>query len=353
MSEFVKLNSKTFYEEFSRDHKVPSHIEIVEWLKRSSHLEPKLASSNFKFLDQRYCHYMMNLRHEDGCELVGHGRSSLPETALLKAFGEVVERLAMKNYFASGIDHAATASLKRYSDGTFQASDITHETIPNAFSSSNGWAVHFNLKDAVRNAIFEAVERHVLQLNYWNNGLRFLEPVALHEWNGYKFHIAEANTEFTGMKVIVCAAEHRDYQGLFFGHQILESREITQANFHRAGIEAFQLAEAGRINRRILTVFDEINYKFADSSAIKNEFLGESRIVKLNVTRDLNFAIMAWDLGKSLDLGFPSFAVWAYSDCLLPLYLGTEKMKIFEPWLHHRANNLGHKLLNLTRTPFL
>ncbi len=137
--------------------------------------------------------------------------------ALAKAFGEALERYTMLNFFnKSGSSKLTANHLKWSADSEFVFESEQSAVLPPvAFQNSNGWAAHFNLSSAIRNGLFEAIERHSLQLSFWRHGFEFVHCSEQRTWNNYRFHFAFFPSGFRGVNIQLCAVEHPSYEGYF------------------------------------------------------------------------------------------------------------------------------------------
>jgi hypothetical protein len=346
MKALSTLTVDRFWKDLSFDRSA-NVSSVGDFLSRSQLPKTSVVSSKFELLDKIFRHYMIQLEYGQGKEVVGHGRSEWSEDAFIKAFSESLERFALRAWGEHYEDNFAVNLLWNSQD-YFLPSDRTHQISPQGFRNSNGWAAHPSLREAVKRSLFEAIERHSLQLLYWQYGFSFLRPRATKDWSGYSLKFAESRSHFSGIDLEVCAVGHPSYEGFFFGHQATPG----MSSGNHAAIEAYQLAEAARMDPRIHSVFDQINFEFAKRSDIKELWPTKLLEIDLIQATSLEFAVIAIDIGEKLKMGFPYYVACAYSDYLFPLYLEPAVSESEKNWFRERLKSQFPNL-ELTQTPFV
>lgn len=321
---------------------------LLDWFDSSQKVQIEVVSSEFNFLDTLYSHYLVTL--SEGSRLyIGHGRAKDPEIALLKGLHEAIERYVMSEFFRTYPAGNGGIQINMGTDGQYEESSFSSIFAPGPrMHNSNGWAVDANPNTALRRAFYEALERHWMQLNYLTQGMAFLKTEKTFEYDDFRFELSRVPLG-QNLEVLVTSVFNRRFSGRMFGHACSHLGSGLDA-FDHPMIEAYQIAKSALENREVAEdVFDRIQLSFLKSGDFFQP--ASPRIVSCPDNFSLN--VVGIDIGRSYGLRTSLYAVWVYSDDILPLYLAQQvshtDAAIFQKQLDHI---LGAGTI-LRQTPFI
>lgn len=338
------------------ESKLPSVRErttlIADWMGRQENLDFNVVSSEFRYLTKDYSHYLVTVKTEHGAQLSGHGRSEDPHLAFIKGFNEAVERLAMSVYFNDPPPDKLFIQRNYSTDGKMVPGDFKIRFPPSRrLHNSNGWAVHSQLREAFVRALHEALERHSMQLHYWNEGLSFLRPVKSFNEGDYQVKLSVTPAGFGSLQTVSATLTSLDAPGALFGHTTVD--KINQDSWVHPQIEAYQIAESIRLSGRedrLDNVFDRIQRSFWFEDRFVAGGLVAASIPQLE---NLDLNIVAVDLKKWLDLPFELFACWTFSDEIMPLYLESTVSDMDQKVFAEQFRHITGRDAVLFQTPFI
>ena len=293
---------------------------LTDWVRNQKFFDVNIVSSQFSFFEREYSHYLVTLKTLGGKEFTGHGRAEDPYLALLKGFSEAFERAAMSFYFQTTIKSDDFIQLKFSGTSAPKRSQFPVRFFPTArMRNSNGWAVHSDPLEAAKRGLYESLERHSLQLRYWDDGLTFLRPEKSLHFGDYRIELSSTEAGLGQLQTLIAVFKSSSQPGMLFGHTTVES--IDKASWIHPMIEAYQIGEALKYSNQGAppeNIFDEIQQSFWFSDQFK---WGESREDSVVAPKEMDVNVVGLNLKEMLDLPFSLFACWTFSDSIMPLFL--------------------------------
>jgi len=149
---------------------------FLDWLAGLDFL--KISVSERELLTkEKYHRFVVRGKDSEGILSSGFGRSRDQLTAATIAGCEMIERFVCRKILRASNNLLAPMSVFVEDGGIdIQLSERKKSFPTMGLHSSNGWAVHFSVKQAINNAVREVLERHILLLSYLKNG-----------WSGFLF----------------------------------------------------------------------------------------------------------------------------------------------------------------------
>ncbi len=186
-----------------------SETELIKWF--SDHFDGGGLETTESF--GALTHYCVSFSNHS---LSGHGNDPDRNRSVLKAVCEFLERKEMRSAFEKEFVIAM-----RIGDSTRPAEQIK---LP-PFQNSNGWAVHFEQDQAIKNAYEEAIERHVLTASYLISGWAAFSLINRSSFNGIEVLSLVSKYECRGLRAGLVVLNVPDFPGVILGH-ICESTDL-------------------------------------------------------------------------------------------------------------------------------
>lgn len=258
-------------------------------------------------------------------KIIGCGRSLDMTTALSCAYGEVVERHVARDV-SSAMDEINVIHTEVKGEAITVLDSKLAPLPPRRLRSSNGWAVHFDLVSAARNAIKEAFERHILLYTFLKYGWSGFMNYGRHPEHSKSLLRLLSRVEFAEHRAGMVIAELQNFPGFTTGYFCETNLISKNACWQHASLEALEPAlsideekESSLIER--LRSEDPLEctqmyYVFQDPPF---SFLGTSERETINLKPSAEVKLVLICLHKSWALPFPFYAAYAFSETLIPL----------------------------------
>lgn len=257
----------------------------------------------------------------------GFGRSNNQTTSVSKGLGESLERY-IATYIYQNYRSLNACSVSVENSEVFIESTVSQvDLIPDTLKSSNGWAVHFDMKTAIKSSILEALERHILLFNYLDSGWENFRKATSGEYNEVSFESILGKYSIAGMAAAMSSASNKSYPGVTLGYcadsvgNILLSKSWLQAFFEayetslyfkKNDLNVDKFTDDGSKDLRESQIYYLTNNKPNVQEADFNKFNFES------ARNSIGFNLSVFDLSDVL--GVPFYISHAWGGDFIPLF---------------------------------
>lgn len=296
---------------------------LLDWIVENSFFKSEVFESDLDIAGQKYFRFSIVAKDSEGVQYSGLGRSTDRLTAASIAAGEVVERYAAKKVLKSAVPFSAK-HLVNVDDGEISVSraDVATDLPTSGFHSSNGWAVHFSLKNTIEKSVMESLERHTLLYSYLKNGWNGFEADAVVPFNGQKLTPYVSNFSFGGFGAGLVATEGDAFPGRTFGYLCDEAEMINGSQkwmgafFESYGQwEALAASSSLPDNANFLSIYQQHFLTHPHSSATDN-----AKAAGVNDISKISANLLVLDLKKALELPVQMYAAYSFGGNLIPLF---------------------------------
>lgn len=227
----------------------------------------------------------------------------------------------------------------------------THTLLPMEFWTTNGWAVHTNQEQALKNALSEALERSLLVSSFLRWG-----------WQGF---IEIGKTTIDGIEFQSCLSRYRSENisagfaigktlvthGLSFGHFsdendfVMKSPKWTQALYE--ALDKFS-TDLERVRPEDPLAIDA-------SWFLKNktDFVLSGDNTPQEKIKFSSYRLHAEDLSEKWNLPFPLYSSFVFGGDLMPLFVPSELTDDGRKYIHNLSEALGFNAVIPERIPVL
>lgn len=292
--------------------------EFLDWVGKTKPFE--FRADHFEFEGKTVYRFEAKRNINEKIALFGHGRSYDQTIAACKAASEVIERFFMLKFFGTNKgSHLAHQYL--VSSGEFLKVNTSEAPLPHPeLQSSNGWSVHFDKELAIKGAIMEALERHLLQVAYFRDGWKGFHLLDKFERSGLDFSSLKSNYSIGGFDAGVGIVEGSDFNGISLGYLCDSKANFDQsARWEQAFFECYDYYRKSVEMKRETPVRDHVGQKLV--YFLNNQVqidLSEEKSIDLG---DLNINVINFDLAAMLNIPVPYFASFAFGGDLIPLLI--------------------------------
>lgn len=290
----------------------------MDWVGKEKPFE--FRADHFEFAGKTVYRFEAKKIINEKIALFGHGRSYDQRIAACKAASEVIERFFMLKFFGTNNgSHLAHQYL--VSDGEFSKVNTSKVMLPHPeLQSSNGWSVHFNKELAMKGAITEALERHLLQVAYFRDGWEGFHLLDRFERSRIKFSSLKSNYSVGGFNSGVGIVEGPEFDGISLGYLCdLETNFNQSSRWEQAFFECYDYYRKSVEMKGKTPVRDNVGQKLVHllNSKVKIELSDKKKIDLGN----MNLNVINFDLSETLNIPTPYFASFAFGGDLIPLLI--------------------------------
>jgi hypothetical protein len=311
-----------------------AELSLLEWAVRSGWFQSPIIRK-VDFFGHIFSRVAVGLKdpHVERSDVFGCGRDESLSSALSKAYVETIERavaLEALNEFDFVAKHRFLWTGK-----TYHVSRATQPALmpPKHLRTTNGWAVHFDLSRAIKNAFFEAVERHLLLLTYLKSGWSGFQCAPSINWEGLEMFSLASPLEFCGLRAGMVATKVSNHPGFTFGYFSDTAEKFPQSpRWLHAMMESFEPAKyyenesTRQIQEKLAAVtnpMDRTQLRYILEPAL-SQSLSQSNVSGVQVgPPDLVSPlanIVAVDISRKWSLDFPLFGAYIFGETLIPLF---------------------------------
>lgn len=263
-----------------------------------------------------------------GREYVGVGRSLNRLSAASIAAGEVLERMMMVELFRHSKEMLSLNKISlKNGRSEFQITSSEPAELPLAgFRTSNGWAVHFDLNQAIYSALKEALERHILLFTYLKYGWEGFNAYDSGSFEGHGLTSLIARVMVAGHKAGMGYAKSKIFGGGIFGYVCDKASGFEKSSrWSQAFFEAYDnlifyeangvCQEEGKVKKESDVIKEQMmHYLVNDSSGWR---IQDKSILETHA--DLHANVICIDVAKFFGIPCPFYAAFVYGGDLLPL----------------------------------
>lgn len=295
---------------------------LLEWMTDNPFLKTQIFEDSIDISGQKYFRFYLKGTDASGELLGGFGRSKNRLTAASIASGELIERYIAKQVLKSV--NIKSKNIISAIDGEISIQETNSEIeLPSrGFHSSNGWAVHFSLKQAVQKSFIEALERHTLLYSYLKHGWDGFIKDQVVPFNSVELTPNISKFSFGGFGAGIVATTGSMYPGSTFGY-ICENKENLNSSekWLSAFFESYDQWELFNNNK----AQDGSKSILADYQKhfLMNTFLdGKQRDLTIEEKSfdSVSTNLLLIDIQKALNLPCPLYAAFSFGGDLIPLF---------------------------------
>jgi len=293
---------------------------FLDWLAGLDFL--KISVNERELLTkEKYYRFVVRGEDSEGVLSSGFGRSRDQLTAATIAGCEMIERFVCRKILRASSNLLAPMSVLVEDGGIdIQLSECKNSFPTVGLHSSNGWAVHFSVKQAIDNAVMEGLERHILLLSYLKSG-----------WSGFLFDEQVpfekvmltpgiARISVGGFKAGIVLTEGSSAKGVTFGYlcQVVDGFEAS-GKWLSAFFESYEqwvdLTE--REEPKEMSVIESYQWHHLKKKRPDLPLVSADELV-IDKT---NANIAVFNIGPVLKCPTPLYAAFVYGGNLIPLFL--------------------------------
>lgn len=281
----------------------------------------------------------------DQNSFISTGRADSPRLAAIKSASEFIERwffIFSRNTILPW--ETGSIRLKPSSQIQYRLEPTHLPQVPKRFQTTSGWAVHFSKEDALKNALFELMERHCLLLSFIKHqwcGFQLINEI---EVDGVIFRSLISAVQILGYQAGLVIAEKKNTKGVSFGYMLDEKKNIlTSHRWLHAMQEAYDLLETFDprapvpSNSKALeaSVYDYLTNEFPERNVLSSNPVDPIETVLNQAQFEL------FDLSVNLNSPDPLYAAHVWSPDLLPLFATSAVKKEDIDWLTTNYSKFG------------
>lgn len=256
-----------------------------------------------------------------GKPIIGCGRDVNLSSALSRAYGEACERLVAQDVYDAEMPLVGSRIRVAGEDIEVSAAEETFALPPPGLRTSNGWAVHFDFATAVRGAVAEVLERHILLYAFFSRGWAGFRAAGETELLGKRIQLLDAGVTCAGYRAGLAMARLERHAGFtagftsapiaareeFWLQAVLEAAEPAVALDRQSPAEVEALARSA----------DPLEHAQAHYAREARPAPGVARTLDLGA--DIELRLASFDLGRKWNLPFPFHAAFVTGESTLPL----------------------------------
>lgn len=329
-------------------HHLDASLQMLSWFMNQE--KAPLRIDEKVFAGHRYFLCSSGF-HDDTGYVPVCGRGPTKSEAAVKCVGEWLERKAAFEFFQKAGSEVLAQSISISPNGEWIASEEKTKVplLPTDFWTTNGWAVHTDLKSATRNAFSEALERSLLMTSFLRWGWQGFIEIGRMRVEDFELRscISRYQTEHQSAGFAICSNK----EGSSFGHF-----EEKTALIRQSPKWAHSLYES--IDK--LGV-DLSKAKISDPLAVESEwYLKNSLDIKTADDKTLqekikfsSFCLHSENLQKKWNLPFPLWSSFVFGGDLMPLFVPRELSDTGKAYIYEKAQSLGFEAVIPERMPIL
>lgn len=314
----------------SKDNPNNDHDEFIRWASSRNDLFSQPKITLYSLANQKYFSARVTATAPRSNRVFHvHGRGKSLQTAISKVYGEGIERIAAHEMMEFGNLTTSIAIQKSVEGEPYLINLGKQVYLPlKEFQSSNGWAFHFNLKQAVMASFREALERHILLLNFLKMGWHGFTVAPGGKWNDIECVHLLPKLGVAGVRAGMVAANLNQNPGMTLGYICENSKNfLYSSGWSQAFFEAIEPAlyfeqkpesrqiEAGEAEDLFL-IYQK---RLAESPRPKlekctnpNEFINFSKSVTTN--------LLVADVSELYKAPIPLYLVYSFGEDLIPIF---------------------------------
>lgn len=294
--------------------------EFLDWVAGLDFLKVSVFESELE-VGEKYHRFTVQGVDAAGEQSAGFGRAKDKLTAATIASSEMIERYVSRQILRNSSQFSAPFLVSIEGGGI----DVKEAEAPSAFPSkgfhsSNGWAVHFSMKQAIENAAREALERHILLLSYLKHG-----------WAGFAFDEqvpfkkavltpGVARMSVGGFRAGIVVTAGPEAQGVTYGYLCEEAAGFEKSRkWLAAFFESYEqwIDLIGRMEPASPSMIEQYQW---------HHFKGERPTLSTNPTEETQIdaatgALAVFNLQEVLSSPVPLFAAFVFGGDFIPLFL--------------------------------
>ncbi len=310
-----------------------NEIALLDWASKSAMFEkPILRTINF--VNQNFSRVTVAIKSEESHlnGVSGCGRNQDLTSALSKAYGECLERKVA--YEAQNERDFSSHHQLEWNTSEILIRPATKKAAmpPKKIRTTNGWAVHFNRDEAIRNALNEAIERHLLLLSYFKYGWSGFEIADPIEWDGLRIFSMAARCSMPPFRAGLVATKSKNLPGYTFGYFCdFDEHFSNSGKWIHAMMEAFEPAKYYEdksplnVKEKLSAVLDpmdrtQIKYLLDQTDLTRLCYPNDgSQFLVYNSPTDIASNLAVVNVGARMKLGVEFYAAFVYGGALIPL----------------------------------
>lgn len=294
--------------------------DFLDWVAGLDFLKVSVFESELE-VSEKYHRFTVQGIDAAGEQSAGFGRAKDKLTAATIASSEMIERYVSREILRNSSQFSAPFLVSVEGGGI----DVKEAEAPSSFPSkgfhsSNGWAVHFSMKQAIENAAREALERHILLSTYLKHG-----------WAGFAFDEKVlfknaillpgiARVSVGGFRAGIVVTEGPESPGVTYGYLCEEAAGFEKSRkWLAAFFESYeQWADLiGRTEPESLSMIEQYQW---------HHFKGKCPTLSTNAAEETQIdaatgALAIFDLQEVLSSPVPLFAAFVFGGDFIPLFL--------------------------------
>jgi hypothetical protein len=288
---------------------------------------------------------------ENGETAIVAGRGQTKLEAATKCIGEWCERRAAFDFFKTVPSSVQANKIDINSDGDFKISSEAENCplLPMEFWTTNGWAIHTDLKKSQENALDEVLERHLLITSFLRWG-----------WQGF-IKINQLMTE--GTEFTSCISRYKTFSHSA-GFAISKNMQSPGLSFGHFSEKTDLIKQSPRWTHALYESTDKLqpgSNKSSDPIAIDTHWYLQNE-TELNLapteTPQENIRLSSTylhtiNLAQKWGLSFPLYGSFVFGGDLMPLFLPRELTENGRSFIHQLARSLGFEAVIPERMPVL
>ncbi len=333
----------------AREGSLDASAEMVSWFLKEA--KAPLRMDERKIGDHKYFICSSGFEDETGLVVVcGRGLTKLQ--AATRCIGEWLERKAVFEFFRSSSDTILAINIRVHENGDLiSKGEIETPLLPMEFWTTNGWAIHTDLKQAQESALAEALERSLLMSSFLRWGWQGLIEINRLSVDQIEFQSCISRYKTDQFSAGFAISRNLDAPGLSFGHfseksdRILQSPKWTQALYESADkfeahLDRDQIKDPIAVDVEwYMKHGDRID--LADDKTLQEKFKFSS------------FCLHVENLAAKWNLPFPLYSAFAFGGDLMPLFLPRELSSSGRDLVTSIGKSLGFEAVIPKRTPIL
>lgn len=295
---------------------------LLDWIADNPILKTEIFEDNIDIAGQKYFRFYLKGTDNNGELFGGFGRSKNRLRAASIASGELIERYIAKYVFKSSSVKAKNIISANNGEITVEVNNTEVNLPSKGFHSSNGWAVHFNLQQAIEKSFLEALERHTLLYSYLKYGWDGFIQDQVVPFNSVNLTPFISKFSFGGFGAGIVTTTGPLFPGNTFGYiceiaEKLNSSEKWLSAFFES-YDQWELFSQNKVQdsgKNILVDYQK-HFLFNASTRIERNNL----IIAEKSFDTISANLVMIDIQRALSLPCPLFAAFSYGRDLIPLF---------------------------------
>lgn len=295
---------------------------LLDWITDNPILKTEIFEDNIDISGQKYFRFYLKGTDSNGELFGGFGRSKNRLTAASIAAGELIERFVAKYVLKSPNVKAKNIISASHGEILAQNSNSEENLPSKGFHTSNGWAVHFSLQQAIEKSFLESLERHTLLYSYLKYGWDGFIQDQIVPFNSVNLTPYISKFAFGGFSAGIVTTTGSLFPGSTFGY-ICES--VEKLNSSEKWLSAFfesydqwELFSRNKVKEDGKNILVDYQKHFLLNKIVhlkkNNSDIEEKSFDNLSAN------LLVIDIQRALNLPCPLYAAYSYGKDLIPLF---------------------------------